>query len=276
MRAKAILEVCQSLGIPADVREVVGCGLPSCASDCQVRALGNLEFSHLIVDSYRVKESCLQAIRKAREVKTLQLVDYVGQPIWADYKLDPFNVLPKWPNTFSGLEFAVTGVTETTQTSIADNISARKGLLVATGSSATEIHYEISSIACNWPHITVVTPIKRPNFLPGNVAWVSRVNQEVLFELFQTSQVSVTNCGVTGLQRLVLGSPGYSTQSADNQRSAAVCLGDAGANVTHHSRDVVSKIQAPHTPPLESPALRKIGAKLGEVLRIFLEGVPQS
>jgi hypothetical protein len=84
------------------------------------------------------------------------------------------------------------------------------------------------------------------------------------------SQTTLTNCGVTALQRLKLGIPGFSLVTEKNQLPAARTLLKFGANVIIDGNQIKNFLTPFAVPRVESAFASMIGADLETALKKFI------
>ena len=270
-RAQFIKSLSASLGHHAVLQELTICGSDDCFGSCNEVLERHKNVGKLIVDSYK-PANCFSAWSHEKSgASTMQIVDFAGQEIWAEYKIDPFSVLAEAPQTFQGLSYAVANL-NSVPSHLLQPSQPKSGLLIATGSSSTPIHENLAELARLWPQITVISPHSQPPILPGSVNWVRPLGESDFLRLMRASQAVVSNCGVSGLQRLLLSCPGFSFCSESNQYDAAIALRELGVNVHFEPDPLVGQLLLGKPPQPEFLEVDRIGSGLVDVLREFYAG----
>ena len=184
--------------------------------------------THLVVDSYAYSEVLESLVHSHPRLKTLQLIDFTEQPAWGDLILDPFRAKPPAPRIYQGLEYAA--FHPAPESANTDQRNEQRQLLIATGSSVTLLHNSLAELERQWDSIIVASPGK-PLYESSRVSWIWSEDQDEFLRLLAAEKFVISNCGVTGLQRLTSGSRGLSLVTEANQTLAGRELSRIGANV---------------------------------------------
>ena len=269
-RAVSLRKVLKLLSVESQIIEMPSCSSRTCEGNCLRGIAKQNKPDILLIDSYRPKQCFAQFTNVKPQPRTLQLVDYPEQAVWAQFRLDPFSVLPTANNNFQGLEYAVSGLNLASRSRLSAESAEPCTLLIAPGSSVTPLHDMVHELAAVWNVVRFITPHEPLLELPSNVSWSGPIRQGDLFKLMARSQITLTNCGVTALQRLKLGIRGFSLVTEKNQLPAARTLLKCGANVIIDGNQIKNLLTPSAVPRVESAFATMIGADLETALKKFL------
>lgn len=220
--------------------------------------------THLVVDSYAYSHA-LESVVHGTRLRTLQLIDFTKQSAWGDIILDPFRAKSPSQGVYQGAEYAV--FEPPPVAAISDLQAEPRQLLIATGSSVTRLHHSLAELELQWASIIVASPGK-PLYESSKVRWTWSEDQDEFLRLLGADNYVVSNCGVTGLQRLTSNSRGLSLVTEDNQALAGRELSRIGANV-HEDVSVALDADWLRNLPREQISTRP-GGSLAEILDVFL------
>lgn len=195
--------------------------------------------SFAIFDTYQNLAPCARELQQQGTL-TMQLIDFPGQYIFADWLIDPFTTVSgevaAIERIFQGLEYAVfakptadKGLTQST-----GEQRQGKTCFVSAGASTAiphlketvsylssqgfrvRLYTQHSNLFGNLENVEVVKPLERQAF------WATCMEE---------ADFVITNCGVTALERLSLKIPGLSIVTEANQVAAGRALQRVGVSV---------------------------------------------